>query len=247
MSYYKNKIRLILKWSMKKTENDNFYYDLEEKNLEDLISMISLITNIKNQDIENYALEIRNDFHIKKHISSYFSKTKSLRDIEVDFGRRIGWYIFIRIYKPKLVVETGVHHGVGACVIAAALMKNSQEGYLGKYLGTDIDLKAGGLFTTPYKSFGEIIYGDSISTLRQLESEIDIFINDSGHDVLYEYQEYQTINSKLAENFVILGDNSHVSSSLYQFAKENNYKYVFFSEKPKNHWYPGAGIGICAP
>ena len=51
MSYYKNKIRLILKWSIKKTENDNFYYDLEKKNLDDLISMISLITNIKIQNI----------------------------------------------------------------------------------------------------------------------------------------------------------------------------------------------------
>lgn len=91
MSYYKNKIRLILKWSIKKTENDNFYYDLEEKNLEDLISMISLITNIKIQDIETYASEIRNNFQIKEHISSYFRKTRSLRDIEVDFGRRVGW------------------------------------------------------------------------------------------------------------------------------------------------------------
>ena len=75
-------------------------------------------------------------------------------------------------------------------------------------------MNVGGLLTTPYKDFGEIIYGDSISTLRHLENKIDIFINDSDHDVQYEYQEYQIIKSKLAENFVIIGDNSHVSGSL---------------------------------
>jgi hypothetical protein len=51
----------------------------------------------------------------------------------------------------------------------------------------------------------------------------------------------------LAKDFVILGDNSHVSSSLLYFAKKNDYKYIFFSEEPENHWYPGAGIGICTP
>ena len=31
--------------------------------------------------------------------------------------------------KPKIVVETGVDKGLGACVLTAALMKNSEEGY----------------------------------------------------------------------------------------------------------------------
>jgi len=42
---------------------------------------------------------------------------------------------------------------------------------------------------------------------------------------------------------VLLGDNSHVTNKLYQFALATGRDFLFFSEKPADHWYPGAGIG----
>ena len=73
---------------------------------------------------------------------------------------------------------------------------------------------------------------------------MDLFINDSDHDVDYEYNEYMTIRNKLSPQAIILGDNSHVSNSLVKFSNENGCSFLFFQEKPDKHWYPGAGIGI---
>ena len=43
---------------------------------------------------------------------------------------------------------------------------------------------------------------------------------------------------------MILGDNSHVTDELLRFSIEHKRNFVLFRERPKNHWYPGAGIGI---
>lgn len=34
------------------------------------------------------------------------------------------------------------------------------------------------------------------------------------------------------------------SNELLKFSIQHNRKFVLFRERPKNHWYPGAGIGI---
>ena len=128
--------------------------------------------------------------------------------------------------------------------MSLALMNNAKDGAEGYYYGTDIDPNAGGMYSEPYSSFGEIIYGDSIQSLKELNVTIDLFINDSNHDFDYERSEYETIKKSLKQESFILGDNSHVSDSLRNFSIANNREYVFFREVPKDHWYPGAGIGI---
>ena len=76
---------------------------------------------------------------------------------------------------------------------------------------------------------------------------IDLFINDSDHSASYEYREYQSIKNKLSPKALILGDNSHVTDELLKFSIENDRNFVLFREEPKDHWYPGAGIGISFP
>ncbi len=95
-----------------------------------------------------------------------------------------------------------------------------------------------------YATAGRILYGDSIQSLSAFHEPIDMFVNDSDHSGEDEYREYQTISEKLASGAIILGDNAHVTDSLSRFSRETNGKFVFFSEKPLDHWYPCAGIGV---
>jgi hypothetical protein len=244
MSYYSKQINFIKKWIWKDTEDANFYYKLTELNQDQLGQTISSVTNIPYPKICEYFAELESDTDLRQHIKAGIASAQYGKDIVVDFGRRLGWYAFIRAVKPKIVIETGVDHGVGSCVITSALIKNELEGSPGYYYGTDINPEAGQLLTGKYRQYGEIMYGDSISSLRQFNKKIDIFINDSDHSADYEYREYQEIKSKLNENALILGDNSHVTDKLSRFSQETNRKFLFFAEKPANHWYPGAGIGI---
>ena len=121
---------------------------------------------------------------------------------------------------------------------------NQSEGYPGKYYGTDINPKAGYLFQAPYDEFGKILYGDSIESLKKLDDTIDLFINDSDHSIDYEMREFETIAAKLSPNAIVIGDNSHFSDKLINFAAKTGRNFLYFHEQPADHWYPGGGIGV---
>lgn len=243
-SYYKENLNTGLRWVNAHTETDNFYYALDEENLRDLESMISVITNSPQEAIHGYMDEISSNLEIQKRISESWEQKPGMRDSSFGLARRVGWYAVIRAVKPKLVVETGVSHGVGLLVICAALEQNIQEGFEGNYIGTDINPDAGELILEKYRNFAEILIGDSLSSLRKMTSPIGVFINDSDHSSAYEGLEYEEIRHLLLHESVILGDNSHVTNELRNFSQKHNRKFLFFREKPRNHWYPGAGIGF---
>ena len=146
--------------------------------------------------------------------------------------------------KPRVVIETGVDKGLGASLLCSALQRNVAEGFPGRYYGTDINPHAGRLFTAPYTEFGEILYGDSITTLAALDVQIDLFINDSDHSADYESREYETILPKLSARAIILGDNAHVADALADFSRTRGRQFLFIREEPLDHWYLGAGIGV---
>lgn len=244
--YFNIKYIQILKWMYLSNEDTNFTYNLTDKNKLELLKTIESCLNVPFNQLEKYLDEILNDeklkFFLERKIED--SKSRNFADKNFHFSRRLGWYIITRVLKPKVLIETGVDKGVGSVILCAALLRNKDEGFLGRYYGTDINYEAGYLLGEKYKSVGEIIYGDSIVSLNKFDKKIDLFINDSDHSPSYEYQEYQTIKNKLNPGAIILGDNSHVTDELLKFSIENDRMFIFFKEEPKDHWYPGAGIGI---
>ncbi len=244
--YYNKRYPQILAWGFSSNEHTNFTYDLKEDNMVYLAQTISFVTKKDFKEIFNYINEANSDINLKKHISdaTMASDERKFADKEVKFGKRLGWYAFVRALKPKLVIETGVDKGLGSVLLCAALEKNKAEGFEGKFYGTDINPEAGYLLSGKYSVYGKILYGDSIETLRGIKETVDLFINDSDHSAEYEYNEYETIKHRLTEKSIILGDNSHVTNKLSKFSLENNRNFVFFKEDPLNHWYPGGGIGI---
>lgn len=242
--YYASSKALIRQWSKKNTETSNFYYNLTEANSEDLISLLSVLLGIEKNQLRKYRQELNEDFTLREHIGEFLTSHKATSDSIVGYGRREGWYLAVRALKPKTIVETGVSHGVGACLISSALMRNLDEGFPGRYIGIDIDPSSGSLFSGIYAGLGQIIYGDSAETISDLKTRVDIFINDSDHSEPYEAREYELIIDLLSEKSLILGDNSHVTSCLRDFAEREKRPYIFFKEQPKSHWYPGAGIGM---
>ncbi len=244
--YYNNKYAQILRWGIKSKEDTNYTYNLSDKNICYLAHMISVVTSADYQLILKYIYEAEEDEFLRDSIIKVIKNSPSRKyaDLDIRLGKRLGWYAFVRVQKPKVVVETGVDKGLGSVVICAALLKNKEEGYVGTYYGTDINPKAGYLLTDKYLEVGKILYGDSINSLSQFSENIDLFINDSDHSADYEYQEYLTIQDLLSENAIVLGDNSHVTDKLLTFSNKTNRKFLFFKEEPINHWYPGGGIGI---
>jgi predicted O-methyltransferase YrrM len=239
---------LAFKWAFKHSEISNFYYDITAANRADLANCIALLTSTSPEQIEMYFYEIESSKSFMESVLEFKKRNPSLRNSTFQIGRRVGWYAVARALKPKIIVETGVHHGLGALVLSEAILKNEEEGFSGKYFGTDINPSAGSMLSRVHLSRAEILYGDSIESLKTLENySIDLFINDSDHSAVYEASEYDLLRVKGSPRCVILGDNSHSSGSLRDFSRAEGRNYFFFKELPLNHFYSGAGIGISLP
>lgn len=264
LRYYNYKYIQILKWAFHSRENTNFTYDITERNILYLAHTISVVYSVPVALVLNYIKEVEKNTILFNHIRT--ETQRSIYRYEADkkgaFGRRLGWYAVARILKPRLTVETGIDKGHGAVLLCSALEKNKLERKTTKkkakkaqksstsndakgYLGIDINLKAGYLLSGRYTEYGKIIYSDAIKAINNLKNgSVDLYINDSDHSKIYEYKEYLAIKAKLSSRAIILGDNSEASDSLARFSLENKRKFIFFQEVPKDHWYPGGGIGI---
>ena len=245
--YIYHQVKEYFFWIFRSKETTNFTYELEEINLLYLADFISAVTGKPQLEISGYIHEILNDKDLFNHLVGVYEKNsrKYKMDRVPKYAKRIGWYAIVRAMKPETVIETGIDKGLGSCVLAAALLKNKEEGFKGIYYGTDINPNAGAFFSEPFTSVGKLLIGDSIESLKKLQvDKIDIFINDSDHSSEYEEQEYETVKSKLHDKSIIIGDNSHSNSKLREFAQSSGRKFLFFQEMPKNHWYPGCGIGV---
>jgi predicted O-methyltransferase YrrM len=233
-------------WLSASRETTNFTYDLTDLNLTHLAGFVSGVTGATLAQAEAMIAELAADRELAEHVrvqTQNAGPRGELSDLVARYARRAGWYALVRLCKPRLVVETGVEKGLGSVVLCAALRKNAAEGHPGRYLGTDIDTGAGWMLKGPYAEVGKILYGDSIESLKTITDPIDFFINDSDHSSDYERREYETIAGKLSDRAIILGDNAHVTPEIYNFAKKSGRKFLYFQERPKDHWYPGAGIG----
>lgn len=235
-----------VRWLWRSRETTNFTYDLTGKNRDYLCSMLAVATGIPACEFASYMAELESDDRLHDHVTKTTSASALAykADPQARFHKRLGWYALVRALKPRIVVETGVDKGLGAVVLCAALLRNRREGHTGRYFGTDLNPEAGYLLCGEYREVGEILYGDSLQSLRSMREPIDLFINDSDHSGAYEAAEYEAVLPLLAQAGIILGDNAHVTSELHDFSTRHGRSFLFWKEEPAGHWYPGAGIGL---
>ena len=101
----------------------------------------------------------------------------------------------------------------------------------------------------PHGRIGRAQNGNAILDSIEVEAiskidQIDLFIHDSDHSAEHESREFKLLQSRLSAEGIVLSDNSHVKTELAKWSLEHGRRFVYFSEQPLNHWYPGAGIGV---
>lgn len=232
-----------INWIFHKREFTNYTYDLSPSSRSYLTSFVATTANIPYATADAYISELENDTQLKQHLQQTIAATMpSSADMEIFYGRRLGWYALARASKPKVIVETGLDKGMGSCVLAAALLRNAKEGQPGRYFGIDIHPNTGTLYHGMYAETGQLLFGDSATVLAQFPHTIDFLIADSSHAEGYEGKEYSAIKEKLSQNALIISDSDY--EALGEFALQTNRKFLYWPEWPVNHFYPGAGIAL---
>jgi hypothetical protein len=224
-------------------ETDNYTYDID--NTDELVRFLPSVLGVSSEQAAQYLAEIAGDETLRGALEARFA-SRPRRKRRALYGRRIGWYIVTRAEKPTLVVETGVHDGLGSSVFLRALERNAEEGHEGRLVGIDIDPQAGWLIPDWLRDSFTFVCADSLTALRSITS-VDIFLHDSDHRAQYEAAEFSAVRSGLSSRAILLSDNAHATDVLRRFAEEQGWPYAYWHERPLRHFYPGGGIGIAGP
>ncbi|MGW0435476.1 class I SAM-dependent methyltransferase [Micromonospora sp. NPDC003197] len=234
------------RWLFTSREHHNYTYDLTRLSREHLAWFVSLICDVPVKQVRAYLVEIESDDVLRTHIerATAASARRGLADRRVRYARRIGWYAIVRATRPGHVVETGVDKGLGTCVLASALLRNTAEGDPGRLTSLDINPEAGYLARAePWASVVDLVIGDSIASIAALDRPVDIFLHDSDHSVTHERREFEAIEAKLAPSALLLTDNVTMTNVLAEHAGRTGRRFLAYRETPVRHWFPGDGIG----
>jgi glycosyltransferase involved in cell wall biosynthesis len=225
-------------------EVDNFTYPIA--NTFELVAFLATSTEREAERCAGYAAELMEDRELRDLLRAKVRRRPD-RKHDVYYGRRVGWYVLTRLFQPALVVETGVHDGLGSAVFLRALERNAAEGHTGRLLAIDVDPASGWLIPDGLRDDLELTIAPSLEVLGGLPSsgrQVDLFLHDSDHRADYESAEYAAVTPSLSPRAVVLSDNAHATSELAAFAARTGRRYAYWHERPLGHFYPGGGLGI---
>lgn len=171
----------------------------------------------------------------------------------IDFSLLPYIYVLVRIFKPRVVVETGVGPGSSSAFVLNALEKNGSgilysidlPGYdavvypkLGKHHDVHIceGFSTGWLVPPNLRHRWNLILGDTKEILPKLLRElgvIDMFLHDSLHTYEHMMFEYTTAWEYLSKGGLLLSDdvNEYWSLAFIDFCKSKKVPYCVLSNR----------------
>jgi predicted O-methyltransferase YrrM len=221
----------------------NFTYGLA--NRDELAAFIAQAFDVAPEQVEAYFHEADEDPELGEELRKRLSRRRDRRS-EPLFGRRLGWYAIARILKPALIVETGIHDGLGSVLLLRALERNDREASPGRLVSVDINPNSGWLVNERLRERWTPIFGSTFDVLEPTvaASEVGMIVHDSEHTYECERFEFTTALAHAAPTVALVSDNAHATSALRDVCAEIGIEYSFFRERPSGHFYPGAGIGF---
>lgn len=235
--------RATLRYLLRDREFTNLTYEID--NEDELVEFLARCLDRPQEEIARFVAEPAADDELLRGLRMSL-RQRSDRNDEPRFGRRLGWYALVRALQPQVVVETGVHDGLGSALLLRALDRNGS----GKLIGFDLGVESGWLVPSALRSRYELILGDVRDTLprRLAAGDVDLFIHDSLHTYEHERFELEAVLAASGDRVAALvSDNAHATSALEDVCREHELRYALFLERPRDHFYPGAGLGLGLP
>lgn len=149
---------------------------------------------------------------------------------------RIVNYLIIRAIKPKMIIETGVLHGLTSQFLLHAVSKNdtgvlhsidfpsyfgsgpsNQDGF---FATLPPERESGWIVSEKYLKYWKLHIGKSTDILPDLLNkcfEIDMFIHDSEHLYSTMWKEMNIVWNKLKIGGILLCDNINCNTSFFDF------------------------------
>jgi hypothetical protein len=223
-------------------EVDNFTYPIANEAA--LIEFVATSVGLDRREVQEYVAQAHTDDVLRQVLRPRIPPWRRKRTLHP--GRRLAWFSFARALKPAVVVETGIHNGLGSVLLLRALELNAAEGSPGRLISFDINAHAGRFVPESLRANWKPVFEPTYDSLeRELAGlEVGMVIHDSDHTYECEHFEMTTAIAHAAPRLALVSDNAHATTALRDVCASLGVPYHFFKEEPRNHFYPGAGVGF---
>ncbi|MFZ0043901.1 MAG: class I SAM-dependent methyltransferase [Solirubrobacteraceae bacterium] len=223
-------------------EPNNFSYELANES--DMIAWVAAVARCSPDDARRVTDEAHSDPVLRQRLRAATEGHWAWSKPEPPFGKRLGWYALVRLLSPGLVIEAGVHDGLGSLLLLRALELNAGEGPQARLVSFDVNPAAGWLAAGhPGWELRLESTRSGLPTLLADAPQVDLFIHDSLHTYEHERFELRTVAPRLSPGGVLVSDNVHATPALTETSEEFGFEYHEFYERPRDHFYTGGAVG----
>jgi predicted O-methyltransferase YrrM len=224
-------------------EVGDFSYELD--NEDELVEFLAGVLEAPPSEIAGYLAETRQAPELTRELDA---RVRWRPDMKRSIGltHRVAWYAVARATKPRLVVETGIKHGLGALVMLVALRRNQAEGSGGRLISFDPDPFSGWVVPERLRENWQPVFATSFDALEDTLAghEVDLFVCDTPPSQEIESFEMRTALRHAAPGVILIAGNGDRTTVLPELAAECGGAYHFFTERPRHAVYPGGGLGV---
>lgn len=235
-------LRANLRFVLSDPEYTNFTFELG--NEDQLVGWVAAVSDSRKEVIDRLLAEARNDPVLAGRVQSATAGRWLWTKRSPPFGKRLAWYALARVLKPKLIIETGVHDGLGSMLLLRALERNSEDQASGRLVSFDINPRAGWL--AGRHPLWELRIQSSragLAAVLEQQGPVGIFIHDSLHTYEHERFEFELAASHLAPGGLLVTDNAHGTHALADVCQSRGLRYFEFHSVARDHFYPGEATG----
>src|SRR3954447_12299110 len=235
--------RETLRFIFRSRQLTNFYY--EDENEDEMAALVAEATGTPVDRVSSLFAELRADERLRERLARDLAQNPR-RDPLPAYGYRQASYALIRLTRPRVVAELGLHDGLGAALMLRALAENAAEGHPGELHSFDLVEASGWLVGSPappnfHKHVGDVteLLGDVLS-----ETGVDILIHDIGHAFPATRDLFETALGAARGRLFITSEVDPPADHLPSLARERGAGFFTFHERPKDHFWPGHEWGI---
>jgi hypothetical protein len=224
-------------------EVGDFSYEIENEG--ELAQFLADALAVNAAQIVGYMAEAHTAPALTRDLSARVRWRPDMKR-RIGLANRLAWYVVARATKPRLVVETGVKHGLGALVLLVALERNASEGSQGRLISFDNDPYSGWVVPDRLYARWERICATTQDALEATLAgqAVDLFICDTPPDYELESFEMRAALRHAAPGVILLAGNGDRTTVLPELAAELGGDYRLFAERPRHPIYPGTGVAI---
>jgi hypothetical protein len=230
---------LAVKFVLLDPELESFTYELA--NREELLDFVADALGQDRAAIRRYADEADEDPELRCTRSWRWSRKRRL-----PLANRLAWYLAARVIKPEVVVETGIHDGLGSLVLLRALERNAQEGFEGRLVSFDIFEDTGSLVDDRLRGRWQRVHAMTTTHLEPALTglQVGMSVHDATADPMLQTDEFEAVLAHRAGQLVIVNAYGAKQGALEHVSRKNGGQHQQLVTRAKNHIHPGDVVAL---